>query len=70
MYAILYQIGNGVSPKVDPGCLSTEGLDFLSHCFEVEPSKRWTAGQLRDHPFVKVNLNYLWTCMRDTIIMF
>ena len=55
MYAILYQIGNGVSPKVDPGCLSTEGLDFLSHCFEVEPSKRWTAGQLRDHPFVKVN---------------
>ncbi|KAL5457658.1 hypothetical protein EMCRGX_G034941 [Ephydatia muelleri] len=53
-YAILYQIGSGVSPKVDPGCLSTEGLDFLSHCFEVDPLKRWTAGQLRDHPFVKV----------------
>ena len=54
-FQVLYQIGIGNYPKIDKGCLSAEGINFLSHCFEIDPLKRWTAGQLRDHPFVKVS---------------
>ena len=35
--------------------ISEEGIDFLNHCLEFEPGKRYTADQLLDHPFVKVS---------------
>lgn len=43
----------GHKPQI-PEKLSTEGKDFLCHCLESEPKRRWTASMLLDHPFVKV----------------
>lgn len=31
--------------------LSEEGHDFLSKCFQIDPSKRWTASQLLSHRY-------------------
>lgn len=47
---VLMRIGKEL-PEV-PGCLSDEGRDFLSLCFEKDSSRRWTAEMLLDHPFV------------------
>lgn len=52
-FQIMYKVGMGNKPPI-PDRLSPEGKDFLSHCMESEPKKRWTASQLLDHPFVKV----------------
>ena len=51
---IMFQLGNGKSPTIPEASLSSEGHDFLSHCFEQDPSQRWRANHLLDHPFVKV----------------
>ena len=53
-FQIMFQLGNGKSPTIPEGSLSSEGHDFLSHCFEQDPSQRWRANHLLDHPFVKV----------------
>uniref|UniRef100_A0A8B9I0K5 Mitogen-activated protein kinase kinase kinase 4 n=1 Tax=Astyanax mexicanus TaxID=7994 RepID=A0A8B9I0K5_ASTMX len=52
-FQIMYKVGMGHKPPI-PEKLSTEGKDFLSHCLESEPKRRWTASALLDHPFVKV----------------
>ncbi|XP_071997412.1 mitogen-activated protein kinase kinase kinase 4 isoform X5 [Engystomops pustulosus] len=52
-FQIMYKVGMGHKPPI-PDRLSPEGKDFLSHCMESDPKKRWTASQLLDHPFVKV----------------
>ncbi|TRY93363.1 hypothetical protein DNTS_032857, partial [Danionella cerebrum] len=52
-FQIMYRVGMGHKPPI-PEKLSTEGKDFLSHCLESEPKRRWTASALLDHPFVKV----------------
>ncbi|XP_077145274.1 mitogen-activated protein kinase kinase kinase 4 [Ranitomeya variabilis] len=52
-FQIMYKVGMGHKPPI-PDRLSLEGKDFLSHCMESDPKKRWTASQLLDHPFVKV----------------
>ncbi len=49
----MYKVGMGHKPPI-PEKLSTEGKDFLVHCLESEPKRRWTASVLLDHPFVKV----------------
>ena len=51
----MFKLGMGETPP-SPENLADEGKDFLSHCLEQEPDKRWTASQLRDHPFAKVSL--------------
>lgn len=50
----MYKVGMGHKPPI-PEKLSTEGKDFLGHCLESEPKRRWTASMLLDHPFVKVS---------------
>ncbi|CAA2946974.1 Hypothetical predicted protein [Olea europaea subsp. europaea] len=35
-----------------PENLSSKGKDFLGKCFANDPSKRWTAEMLLNHPFV------------------
>ena len=50
---IMFKVGMGATPSI-PESLSSEGREFLSHCFEMDPKDRWTAIQLLDHPFVKV----------------
>ncbi|KAJ3610506.1 hypothetical protein NHX12_022598 [Muraenolepis orangiensis] len=52
-FQIMYKVGMGHIPPI-PEKLSTEGKDFLGHCLESEPRRRWTANMLLDHPFVKV----------------
>uniref|UniRef100_A0A673M638 Mitogen-activated protein kinase kinase kinase 4 n=1 Tax=Sinocyclocheilus rhinocerous TaxID=307959 RepID=A0A673M638_9TELE len=52
-FQIMYKVGMGHKPPI-PEKLSTEGKDFLVHCLESEPKRRWTASALLDHPFVKV----------------
>lgn len=54
-FQIMYKVGMGHKPPI-PEKLSTEGKDFLGHCLESEPKRRWTASMLLDHPFVKVRL--------------
>lgn len=49
----MYKVGMGHKPQI-PEKLSTEGKDFLGHCLESEPKRRWTASMLLDHTFVKV----------------
>ncbi|XP_034041558.1 mitogen-activated protein kinase kinase kinase 4 isoform X3 [Thalassophryne amazonica] len=55
-FQIMYKVGMGHKPPI-PEKLSTEGKDFLTHCLESEPKRRWTASMLLDHPFVKVRLS-------------
>ncbi|XP_077351665.1 mitogen-activated protein kinase kinase kinase 4 isoform X2 [Festucalex cinctus] len=52
-FQIMYKVGMGHKPPI-PEKLSREGKDFLGHCLESEPKRRWTASMLLDHPFVKV----------------
>lgn len=56
-FQIMYKVGMGHKPPI-PEKLSTEGKDFLGHCLESEPKRRWTASVLLDHPFVKVRQCY------------
>ncbi|KAG0601998.1 hypothetical protein M758_11G153500, partial [Ceratodon purpureus] len=51
-FAALYHIGcTDELPQV-PASLSEEAHDFLSHCFQRDPAKRWTSAQLLQHPFL------------------
>ena len=52
---IMFAVGSGSTPQI-PDNLSEEGHEFLKFCFEIDPSKRWTASQLLNHAFVKVRI--------------
>lgn len=52
MAALLMKIGIGEELPEIPAKFSEEGKDFLGKCFIKDPSKRWTAEMLLDHPFV------------------
>lgn len=48
----LYRIGfSGDAPEI-PRWLSEKAKDFLSNCFRRNPSERWTAKELLQHPFL------------------
>lgn len=49
---LLMRIGAGEEVPEIPGNLSEEGRDFLGKCFVKNPSERWTAEMLLDHPFM------------------
>ncbi|KAI3462749.1 hypothetical protein Pfo_019412 [Paulownia fortunei] len=49
---LLMRIGVGEEVPEIPGNLSEEGKDFLGKCFVKDPSKRWTAEMLLNHPFI------------------
>ncbi|KAL5010300.1 hypothetical protein ScPMuIL_012605 [Solemya velum] len=55
-YQIMFKVGMGGTPAI-PDSLSDEGKDFLSHCFEIDSSERFTANQLQDHSFAKIYLH-------------
>ncbi|KAK6116227.1 hypothetical protein DH2020_050023 [Rehmannia glutinosa] len=50
--ALLMRIGVGEEVPEIPGTLSDEGKDFLLKCFVKDPTKRWTAEMLLNHPFI------------------
>jgi serine/threonine protein kinase len=52
-FVALYCIGCTDEVPPTPASLSPQAHDFLAHCFQREPCKRWTAAQLLQHPFLK-----------------
>jgi serine/threonine protein kinase len=52
-FVALYCIGCTDEVPQTPASLSPQAHDFLAHCFQREPCKRWTAAQLLQHPFLK-----------------
>lgn len=48
----MYHIGCSEDLPEVPGWLSPEARDFLSHCLERDPRRRWTSAQLLEHPFL------------------
>lgn len=51
-FVALYHIGCTDELPVVPASLSEEAHDFLSHCFQRDPRRRWTSAQLLQHPFL------------------
>jgi serine/threonine protein kinase len=41
-----------MTPPIPTGNISNEAIDFLSKCFEKDPSRRPSADALLDHPFI------------------
>ena len=60
-YAIMFQVGNGIPPKIPDEILKAEGKGFLMHCFQPQPDQRWTTSQLLEHSFVKVLAAYSYS---------
>ncbi|XP_058068596.1 mitogen-activated protein kinase kinase kinase 20-like [Magnolia sinica] len=52
MNSILFRIGSGKEWPEIPQELSNDGKDFLGKCFIRDPSYRWTAEMLLNHPFI------------------
>ncbi|KAG8058835.1 hypothetical protein GUJ93_ZPchr0002g25910 [Zizania palustris] len=50
--AALHHIAHSGDVPEPPAWFSSEGKDFLSRCLIRDPTKRWTAEQLIEHPFV------------------
>ncbi|PKA62699.1 Mitogen-activated protein kinase kinase kinase ANP1 [Apostasia shenzhenica] len=50
--AQMFRIGFGDTVPDFPACLSKAGRDFLDKCLRRDPSERWTAEQLLQHPFL------------------
>ena len=51
LYAMFTAATSGLKSAI-PSRASEHARDFLSHCLEMNPRKRWTAEQLLEHPFV------------------
>nr|XP_043640067.1 mitogen-activated protein kinase kinase kinase YODA-like [Erigeron canadensis] len=51
--AALFKVGNSKELPVLPDHLSDDGKDFILQCLQRAPSRRPSAAQLLDHPFVK-----------------
>lgn len=50
--AAMYHIVSGTTHPDFPADLSVEARDFLTRCFERDPSKRISASKLLRHPFI------------------
>lgn len=51
--AALFKVGNSKELPAIPDHLSDDGKDFILQCLQRTPSRRPSAAQLLDHPFVK-----------------
>lgn len=52
-WAIMYCIAQGNQPQLPSrDQLSEQGIDFLRHCFESDPAKRWSAVELLQHEWI------------------
>ncbi|XP_073396417.1 uncharacterized protein [Physcomitrium patens] len=51
-FVAMFQIGYKDEIPAVPASLSSEAQDFLRRCFERDPRKRWTSGELLEHPFL------------------
>lgn len=62
MYQIMFKVGMGQTPTI-PDNIGDEGKDFISHCLVTDPETRWTASELRDHPFAKVKIHVVFNTL-------
>ncbi|KAJ4759345.1 mitogen-activated protein kinase kinase kinase 3 [Rhynchospora pubera] len=51
--AAVFKIGNSKELPAIPENLSEEGKDFIMQCLQRDPTKRPTAAELLQHPFIK-----------------
>ncbi|XP_020587613.1 mitogen-activated protein kinase kinase kinase YODA isoform X2 [Phalaenopsis equestris] len=51
--AAMFKIGNSKELPTIPDHLSEEGKDFIRQCLQRDPSKRPSAAELLQHPFIK-----------------
>lgn len=51
--AAMFKIGNSKELPTIPDHLSDEGKDFIRQCLQRDPSKRPSASELLQHPFIK-----------------
>ena len=52
-WAIMYNIAQGNPPQLPTdGQMSETGIDFLKKCFQRDPSRRSTAAELLQHPWI------------------
>lgn len=51
--AAMFKIGNSKELPTIPDHLSDEGKDFIRQCLQRDPSKRPSAAELLQHPFIK-----------------
>ncbi|PKA55005.1 Mitogen-activated protein kinase kinase kinase YODA [Apostasia shenzhenica] len=51
--AAMFKIGNSKELPTIPDLLSEEGKDFIKQCLQRDPSRRPTAAELLQHPFVR-----------------
>ena len=65
-WAIMYNIAQGNRPQMPAEDeFSDEGVDFLKRCFERDPSKRSSAAELLQHPWI-VEIRKLVVDVPDT----
>jgi serine/threonine protein kinase len=64
-FVALYRIGCSDEVPQTPASLSPEAQDFLAHCFQRDPRKRWTAAKLLQHPFLTGGKQAPPTCCLD-----
>jgi len=50
---VLYNIANNPPPKIDKTKWSEDFCDFLDHCLQKDPEKRWNTDQLLEHVWLK-----------------
>ncbi|PKI82645.1 mitogen-activated protein kinase kinase kinase [Malassezia vespertilionis] len=60
-WAIMFHIGMAKQhpPLPDEGQLSAPGIDFLRECLTIDPHKRPTAVELRNHPWIRALVDVL-----------
>lgn len=56
----IYKIGKTKLAPPIPEDASAEAKDFLHKCFTIDSSRRPTAAELLDHPFIQVQENFLF----------
>ncbi|ESO12990.1 hypothetical protein HELRODRAFT_63652 [Helobdella robusta] len=55
----LYLIASTGKPKLQESSkMSADLSDFLDHCLDIDPEKRWSASQLLKHPFISKSASY------------
>ncbi|KAL0083874.1 hypothetical protein F4703DRAFT_1794356 [Phycomyces blakesleeanus] len=55
-WSVMYHVVTGHPPLPDPSQLSAQGIDFLKQCFTRNPTKRPSANELLEHPWMQTYL--------------
>lgn len=64
-WSVMYHVVTGHPPLPDASQLSESGIDFLRKCFVRDPTKRPSAEELLDHPWIK---DYIQSYTEDNVM--